>query len=242
MIKLSQGEEMVNLGNDWDNILSDEFQKEYYIKIRQMLKAEYQTHIVYPDMNNIFSALKTTPFSSIKVVLLGQDPYHNAGQAHGMCFSVMPDVDIPPSLSNIFKELHNDIGCKIPDNGCLTEWAKQGVLLLNTVLTVRAGAANSHRNIGWEIFSDTVIKYINSNKNNVVFLLWGNNARSKKILIDSTRHCVLEAAHPSPLSAFNGFLGCRHFSKANEYLKEHNIEQINWQISDQNSQKLSRVI
>ncbi len=223
---------MIVFNNDWDNVLSQEFEKEYYLKIRQFLKSEYMEHTVYPDMYDIFNALKATPLQKVKAVLLGQDPYHNQGQAHGMCFSVKPDIDIPPSLKNMFSELEQDLGCKRPDNGCLIEWAKQGVLLLNTVLTVRAGMANSHKNIGWGIFTDYIIKAISDQKQNVVFLLWGNNAKSKKPLIDQNKHLILEAAHPSPLSAFAGFFGCRHFSRTNQYLKEHNIEPINWQISD----------
>ncbi|HEY8389402.1 MAG TPA: uracil-DNA glycosylase [Clostridia bacterium] len=228
---------MVVFNNDWDEYLAGEFKKEYYLKIREFLKSEYSKHTVYPNMYDIFNALKTTPLDKVKVVLLGQDPYHNEGQAHGMCFSVKPNVEIPPSLKNIFLELHNDLGAKIPDNGCLIEWAMQGVLLLNTVLTVRAGMANSHKNIGWEIFTDYVIKTINDQKQNVVFLLWGNNAKSKKPLIDGNKHLILEAAHPSPLSAFAGFFGCCHFSKTNQYLSEHNIEPINWQISDKADNK-----
>lgn len=223
---------VVKFNNDWDDILKDEFQKDYYKKIREFLKYEYTHYTVYPDMYDIFNALKTTSLGDVKIVILGQDPYHGEGQAHGMCFSVKPNVPIPPSLQNIFLELKDDLGLKIPDNGCLIEWAMQGVLLLNTVLTVRAGRPNSHKNIGWEIFTDQVINIINRQKQNVVFLLWGNNAKSKKVLIDADKHYILETVHPSPFSAYGGFFGCRHFSKTNQYLIEHGIQPINWQISD----------
>lgn len=223
---------VVKFDNDWDEVLKDEFEKEYYKKIRAFLKSEYMNYTIYPDMYDIFNALKATPLKNLKAVILGQDPYPGEGQAHGMCFSVKPKVAIPPSLQNIFQELKNDVGFKIPDHGCLIEWAMQGVLLLNTVLTVRAGSPNSHKNIGWEIFTDRIIQIINSQKQNVVFFLWGNNAKTKKALIDPYKHYILEAAHPSPLSAYAGFFGCRHFSKANQYLISHGIEPINWQITD----------
>ena len=223
---------MVNIGNDWDELLRGEFQKEYYLKLRQFLISEYNTHTIYPPMGDIFNALRATPYASVKAVILGQDPYHGAGQAHGMCFSVKKGVQPPPSLVNIFKELNADLGVPIPKHGQLTDWAKNGVLLLNTALTVREGQANSHRGMGWEIFTDRVIKLLNEREQPIVFLLWGGNARAKKRLITSPQHLVLECAHPSPLSAYNGFFGCRHFSKTNEFLKANGISPIDWTISD----------
>lgn len=221
---------MVNLENDWDDILKGEFDKEYYLRLREFLKKEYFSRVIYPDMYDIFNALKATPYSKVKAVILGQDPYHGPGQAHGMCFSVKKGVKAPPSLQNIFKELNSDLGCAIPDHGCLQSWADQGVLLLNTVLTVRAGQAGSHRNMGWEIFTDTVIKKLNERERPIVFMLWGANARSKAALITDPSHLVLTAAHPSPLSAFNGFFGCGHFSAANAFLSKNNMEPVDWQI------------
>lgn len=223
---------MVNIGNDWDELLRGEFQKEYYLKLRQFLISEYNTHTIYPPMGDIFNALRATPYASVKAVILGQDPYHGAGQAHGMCFSVKKGVQPPPSLVNIFKELNADLGVPIPTHGQLTDWAKNGVLLLNTALTVREGQANSHRGMGWEIFTDRVIELLNEREQSIVFLLWGGNARAKKRLITSPQHLVLECAHPSPLSAYNGFFGCRHFSKTNEFLKANGISPIDWTISD----------
>lgn len=221
---------MVKFNNDWDEILKGEFQKEYYLRLHDFLKEEYFTRTIYPSMYDIFNALKATPYRSVKAVILGQDPYHGPGQAHGMCFSVKKGVDVPPSLQNIFKELHDDIGFEIPPHGCLEQWAASGVLLLNTVLTVRAGQAGSHRGKGWEIFTDTVIERLNERDIPIVFLLWGANARSKKRLITNPEHFVLEAAHPSPLSAYKGFFGCRHFSQTNRFLEEHGLEPVDWQI------------
>lgn len=221
---------MIKLGGGWDEALAPLFESENYKKIREFLKREYSHHIVYPDMYDIFNCFKYTPLEKVKAVILGQDPYHNEGQAHGLCFSVQDGVESPPSLVNIFKELHDDVGCTIPKTGNLTAWAKEGVLLLNTALTVRAHQANSHKDCGWTWFTDNVIKIISDRRENVVFLLWGANARSKKPLIDQSKHLVLECAHPSPLSAYNGFFGCRHFSKANEYLKAHGIAPIDWQL------------
>lgn len=221
---------MIKLGGGWDEALAPLFESENYKKIREFLKREYSHHIVYPDMYDIFNCFKYTPLEKVKAVILGQDPYHNEGQAHGLCFSVQDGVEPPPSLVNIFKELHDDVGCTIPKTGNLTTWAKEGVLLLNTALTVRAHQANSHKDCGWTWFTDNVIKIISDRRENVVFLLWGANARSKKPLIDQSKHLVLECAHPSPLSAYNGFFGCRHFSKANEYLKAHGIAPIDWQL------------
>lgn len=219
---------MVNIGNDWDDVLKDDFSGENYAKIREFLKSEYSAHTIYPSMYDIFNAFKLTPFSKVKVVILGQDPYHGEGQAMGLSFSVPKNKELPPSLKNIYKELKDDLGANPPDSGDLTAWAKQGVLLLNTVLTVRAGMANSHAGKGWEILTDDVIKKISGDRKNVVFILWGNNARSKKSLIDKSKHLILESAHPSPLSAYNGFFNSKPFSKTNTYLSARGIEPIDW--------------
>ncbi len=221
---------MVNIGNDWDAILSDEWQKPYYKKLRAILKKEYATQTVYPDMHDIFNALRYTSFNDTKVVIIGQDPYHGAGQAHGLCFSVKKGIEPPPSLKNIYKELHDDIGFTIPTHGELTDWAKQGVLLLNTVLTVRSGSPNSHKGIGWEQFTDRVISEIDKKQTPVVFLLWGANARKKAEIIKNTIHKKLITVHPSPLSAYNGFFGCRHFSKTNSILISSGQTPIDWTI------------
>ena len=220
---------MVNIGNDWDTILDGEFEKEYYKGLREFLISEYKSKIIFPSMHDIFNSLKFTPYQDVKAVILGQDPYHEPNQAHGLCFSVKKGVPKPPSLVNIFKELQSDLGITPPDHGNLEDWAKQGVLLLNTVLTVRIGQANSHKGKGWEIFTDRVIELLNQRENPMVFLLWGANAKSKADLITNKRHLILTAAHPSPLSAHNGFFGCRHFSKANDFLSKAG-EHINWQI------------
>lgn len=222
---------MVNIGNDWDKILEDELKKEYYLKLREFLKYEYKNYKVFPNMYDIFNSLKYTSYKDTKVVILGQDPYHDDNQAHGLAFSVNKGVKIPPSLINIYKELKDELGLYIPNNGYLISWASQGVLLLNTALTVRAHEANSHRGKGWEIFTDNVIKYLNDKEEPIVFLLWGSNARSKKSLI-SEKHPVLEAPHPSPLSAHRGFFGCNHFIKANEELKKNGFDEIDWQIKN----------
>lgn len=219
---------MVSLGNDWDNILKNEFSKPYYLKIREFLKTEYSSYQIFPPMFDIFNALKYTPYENTKVVILGQDPYHEYGQAHGLSFSVKKGVKIPPSLVNIYKELNDDIGMEIPSHGELTSWAKQGVLLLNATLTVRQGQANSHQKIGWATFTDNVIKELNKSSRPIVFILWGGNARSKKAYITNPCHLILESVHPSPLSAYNGFFGCKHFSKANSFLISTNQEPINW--------------
>ena len=216
--------------NDWKELLAPEFEKEYYKKLRAFLAHEYKTRQIYPDMHDIFATLHFTPYEKVKAVILGQDPYHEEGQAHGFSFSVKPGVEIPPSLLNIYKELQADLGCTIPKTGYLKKWADQGVLMLNAVLTVRAHAANSHAGMGWEIFTDRVITLLNEREDPVVFLLWGRNARAKKELITNPRHLVLESAHPSPLSAYHGFFGCRHFSKTNEFLKSIGKEPIDWQI------------
>lgn len=224
---------MIKLGGGWDEALEKLFQDENYAKIHEFLKHEYSHHVVYPDMYDIYNCFKLTPFERVKVVLLGQDPYHNVNQAHGLCFSVKEGVEPPPSLVNIFQELKEDVGCEIPSSGDLTNWANEGVLLLNTALTVRAHQANSHKNCGWTWFTDNVIRILSEKRDHLVFILWGGNARSKKSLIDRRKHLVLECAHPSPLSAYNGFFGCRHFSKTNEYLKANGIEPIDWNLCKQ---------
>ncbi len=223
---------LVNIGNDWDEILSGEFEKDYYLKLRSFLRSEYKTHTVYPDMYDIFNALKWTSYKDAKVVILGQDPYHEVGQAHGLAFSVQKGVAIPPSLLNIYKELHDELGLYIPNNGYLEKWARQGVLLLNASLTVRSGAANSHRGKGWEIFTDRVVELLNDRADPVIFMLWGNNAKEKIKVITNPRHKILTAAHPSPLSASRGFFGCGHFKTANRILSEMNKEPIDWQIEN----------
>ncbi len=211
---------MVHLGNSWDALLADQFQSPYYLELREFLKSEYRFRTVYPPMEDIFNALKTTPYEKVKAVILGQDPYHQPGQAHGMCFSVRKGVEPPPSLKNIYKELESELGITPPDHGELTKWAEEGILLLNTVLTVRESAPASHRGKGWEQLTDRIITLLNQRPEPIVFFLWGSHARAKKALITGTHHLVLEAAHPSPLSAYNGFFGCGHFKKANEFLKE----------------------
>jgi len=221
---------MVQFGNDWDVLLEGEFSKDYYKKLREFLKHEYSRRIVYPDMYKIFEALKLTSYNDTKVVILGQDPYHGPRQAHGLAFSVQQGVEIPPSLLNIYKELSNDLGCYIPNNGYLVPWARQGVLLLNASLTVAANCPNSHKGMGWEVFTDNVIRLLNQKRQPVVFLLWGNNARSKASLITNPIHLVLSSAHPSPLSANRGFFGCRHFSAANRFLEDAGLGGIDWQI------------
>lgn len=221
---------MVHIGNDWDQRLAGEFDKEYYQKLRKFLIAEYSSYPIFPDMHDLFNALKYTSFADTKVVILGQDPYHGPGQAHGLCFSVQKGVTPPPSLKNIFKELKADVGIPQPPHGNLTCWAEQGVLLLNTVLSVRAHEPASHSGKGWEILTDRIITELNQKQTPVVFLLWGANARSKKKLILSPRHVILETVHPSPLSAYNGFFGCKHFSKANEILMKSGQTPIDWTV------------
>jgi len=223
---------MVKLGNSWDEILKDEFEKDYYKKLREFLKNEYTHYKIYPNMNNIFDSLKYASYEDIKVVIIGQDPYHEEGQAHGLSFSVQPKVAIPPSLQNIYKELHDDLGLYIPNNGYLVKWAKQGVLLLNNVLTVRARQANSHKDCGWEIFTDSVVKKLNQREEPVIFIFWGSCAKSKEALVDSKKHYILKAVHPSPLSAYRGFFGCKHFSKSNEILTKLGKTPIDWQIEN----------
>lgn len=218
------------LKNDWAKLLQDEFTQPYYLKLREFLIEEYRNHTVYPDMYDIFNALHYTGYAQTKVCILGQDPYHGPGQAHGLCFSVKPGVPPPPSLQNIFKELHHDLGCPIPNHGCLEHWARQGVLLLNTTLTVRAGRANSHRGKGWERFTDRVIECLNQRERPVVFILWGRHAQEKRAMIDTSRHYVIESAHPSPFSADRGFFGSRPFSRANRFLARIGVEPIDWAI------------
>ena len=223
---------MVKLENEWDELLKNEFSKEYYLRLRGFLKKEYSTRTIYPDMYDIFNALKWTSYNNVKVVILGQDPYHGPGQAHGLAFSVRKGIDIPPSLLNMYKELQAELGCYIPNNGYLEKWARQGVLLLNTALTVRAGAANSHRGAGWEQFTDRVIELLNEREKPVIFLLWGANARAKKALITNPAHRIFEAPHPSPLSAHRGFFGCGHFKSANDELVKMGETPIDWQIEN----------
>ena len=219
---------MYKISKEWDELLKEDFSSQSYLNLREFLKTEYSTRTIYPSMYDIFNSMKLTTLDSVKVVLLGQDPYHNQGQAMGLSFSVPKGIDKPPSLVNMFKELKAETGVEPPTHGDLTGWAKQGVLLLNTVLTVREHQANSHKGKGWEIFTDSIIKKISDYKEHVVFLLWGANARSKKALIDQTKHLVLECAHPSPLSAYNGFFGCGHYLKANEFLVKNNLQPIDW--------------
>lgn len=222
---------MISLGNDWDNLLQDEFAKPYYVALRQFLKTEYAFQTIYPDMYHIYEALKMCAYADTRVVILGQDPYHGIGQANGLAFSVSVGVDVPPSLQNIYRELRDDVGCTIPKHGNLLSWAQQGVLLLNTCLTVRADAAHSHRGKGWETLTDAIISLLDQKDKPVVFLLWGNPSRQKVALLKNPKHLVLQAAHPSPLSAHRGFLGCRHFSQTNAFLTQNRQKPINWQIS-----------
>lgn len=224
---------MAMIQNDWLPVLEPEFRKPYYRELFQFVKKEYDSHVIYPPSEAIFNAFHATPFSRVKVVLLGQDPYHNEHQAHGMSFSVLPEQkEIPPSLQNIYKELQSDLGCYIPNNGYLKKWADQGVLLLNTVLTVRAHQANSHQGHGWEEFTDAVIRKVNELDRPVVFFLWGRPAQNKSSMLTNKKQLILKAPHPSPLSAYRGFFGCRHFSQANAFLKEHGITPIDWQIEN----------
>ena len=216
--------------NDWAELLDAELDEPYYLALRQFLIGEYRTREIFPNMYDIFNALHFTPYASTKVVILGQDPYHEPGQAHGLSFSVLPNVPPPPSLINIFKELRDDLGCFIPNNGCLKPWADQGVLLLNTVLTVRAHAANSHRGHGWEIFTDKIIRLLNEHERPIAFILWGRPARNKKSMITNQRHLIVESAHPSPLSASGGFFGSRPFSRVNKFLESVGETPIDWQI------------
>ncbi len=223
---------MPAISNDWLEPLSPEFRKPYYRKLHQTIVEEYNSRPIFPPADDIFNAFHLTPLHEVKVVILGQDPYHNVGQAHGLCFSVKPDVEIPPSLENIFKELHDDLGCTVPNNGYLVKWAKQGVLMLNTVLTVRAHQANSHRGIGWEEFTDAAIRILNEQDRPIVFILWGSPAQRKKAMLNNPKHLILEAPHPSPLSAYRGFFGSRPFSKTNDFLTANGLTPIDWQIEN----------
>ena len=223
---------MVHIGNDWDSLLESEFKKEYYHNLREFLKSEYREHTIYPGMYDIFNAFKLTSYNDTKIVIFGQDPYHEPNQAHGLAFSVNRGVKIPPSLLNIYKELNSELGCYIPDNGSLIKWAKQGVMLLNTSLTVRASLANSHRNKGWENFTDAVTAIYNKREKPVIFMLWGNNAKEKMKLITNPNHVILTAAHPSPLSASRGFFGCNHFKTANKILNREGLGEVDWQIEN----------
>lgn len=224
---------MAAISNDWLGAVEAEFKKPYYKDLYRFVRSEYASHTVYPPADEIFNAFHFTPLSEVKVLILGQDPYHNPHQAHGLCFSVPEDQEeIPPSLQNIYQELHDDIGCRIPNNGNLKKWADEGVLLLNTVLTVRAHQPNSHRGHGWEEFTDAVIRAVNAQDRPIVYLLWGRPAQAKSAMLDNPKHLVLKAPHPSPLSAYRGFFGCRHFSQANRFLEEHGVSPVDWQIDD----------
>lgn len=218
------------INNDWLDALKDEFKKPYHAKLHKKVLEEYHTHLIFPPADDIFNAFHLTPLKNVKVVILGQDPYHNVNQAHGLCFSVKPEVEIPPSLVNIYKELHDDLGCEIANHGYLTKWAEQGVLMLNTVLTVRAHQANSHRGIGWEEFTDAALRAVNAQDRPIVYILWGKPAQAKKSMLTNPKHLILEAPHPSPLSAYRGFFGSKPFSKTNAFLEEHGVEPIDWQI------------
>ena len=223
---------MPPITNDWQQPLEVEFKKPYYKDLYKKVLEEYRSRQIFPNPDDIFNTFHLTPLKDVKVVILGQDPYHNDGQAHGLCFSVKPDVEVPPSLVNIYKELQDDLGCRIPNNGYLVKWAKQGVLMLNTVLTVRAHQANSHRGIGWEQFTDAVIRAVDAQDRPIVFLLWGRPAQMKKSMLHNPKHLILEAPHPSPLSAYRGFFGCKHFSQTNAFLEKNGLAPIDWQIED----------
>lgn len=224
---------MTMISNDWLPALQEEFRKLYYKQLFTFVKQEYDTRVIYPPADDIFNAFHFTPLREVKVLILGQDPYHNEHQAHGLSFSVLPQqAEIPPSLQNIYQELHDDLGCYIPNNGYLEKWARQGVLMLNTVLTVRAHQANSHQGKGWEQFTDAVIQAVNAQDRPIVYMLWGRPAQSKIPMLTNPNHLILKAPHPSPLSAYRGFFGCKHFSQANAFLKEHGISPIDWQIEN----------
>lgn len=222
--------ELQEIDSQWQEALKEEFQKDYYHELMAKVSEAYENNQVFPPANEVFNALNLTPLSQVKAVIIGQDPYHDVGQAHGLCFSVKPGVKVPPSLVNIYKELHDDLGCSIPEEGYLVKWATQGVLMLNTVLTVNAHDANSHKGYGWEKFTDAIISKVNEEDRPIVFLLWGAPAQKKKKLLNNPKHLILEAPHPSPLSVYRGFWGCKHFSKTNEFLVENGIEPIDWQL------------
>lgn len=223
---------MAQITNDWLDEIECEFRKPYYKDLYAFVNEEYKTRTIYPPADDIFNALHLTPLSEVKVLILGQDPYHEVNQAHGLCFSVLPGNDTPPSLQNIYKELNSDLGCYIPNNGYLEKWAKQGVLLLNTVLTVRAHQANSHQGKGWEQFTDAIIEAVNKQDRPIVFMLWGSPAQRKIPMLNNSKHLVLKAPHPSPLSAYRGFFGCRHFSQCNDFLAANGVDTIDWQIEN----------
>ena len=223
---------MAAINGDWLEALKDEFKKDYYKQLFEKVNEEYRTRLIFPPANDIFNAFHLTPLKDVKVVILGQDPYHGNNQAHGLCFSVKPEVEIPPSLVNIYKELQDDLGCTIPGHGYLVKWATQGVLMLNTVLTVRAHQANSHRGIGWEEFTDAAIRVLNTQDRPIVFILWGRPAQMKKAMLNNPKHLILEAPHPSPLSSYRGFFGSRPFSKTNQFLEANGVEPIDWQIDE----------
>lgn len=223
---------MPPISNDWLPALKGEFQKPYYKELHQTIVQEYRTRQIFPDAEDLFNAFHLTPLKDVKVVIFGQDPYHNIGQAHGLCFSVKPGIEIPPSLENIYKELEDDLGCYIPNNGYLVKWAEQGVLMLNTVLTVRAHQANSHRGIGWEKFTDAAIRILNEQDRPMVFILWGRPAQMKKSMLNNPKHLILEAPHPSPLSSYRGFFGSKPFSKTNDFLVQHGLQPVDWQIEN----------
>ena len=224
---------MAMIDNDWLTCIQDEFKKPYYKELYTFIRQEYNTHVIYPPADDIFNAFHLTPLGEVKVLILGQDPYHGEHQAHGLCFSVLPDQpDLPPSLQNIYKELQDDLGCEIPNNGYLKKWAQQGVLMLNTVLTVRAHQAGSHQGKGWEQFTDAIIQAVNAQDRPIVYLLWGKPAQSKIPMLTNPKHLILKAPHPSPLSAYRGFFGCRHFSQTNEFLKKNGFAPIDWQIEN----------
>ena len=223
---------MAAINGDWQEALKDEFKKDYYKQLFEKVNEEYRTRLIFPPANDIFNAFHLTPLKDVKVVILGQDPYHGNNQAHGLCFSVKPEVEIPPSLVNIYKELQDDLGCTIPGHGYLVKWAKQGVLMLNTILTVRAHQANSHRGIGWEEFTDAAIRVLNTQDRPIVFILWGRPAQMKKAMLNNPKHLILEAPHPSPLSSYRGFFGSRPFSKTNQFLEANGVEPIDWQIDE----------
>ena len=223
---------MAAINGDWLEALKDDYKKDYYKQLFEKVNEEYRTRLIFPPANDIFNAFHLTPLKDVKVVILGQDPYHGNNQAHGLCFSVKPEVEIPPSLVNIYKELHDDLGCTIPDHGYLVKWATQGVLMLNTVLTVRAHQANSHRGIGWEEFTDAAIRVLNTQDRPIVFILWGRPAQMKKAMLNNPKHLILEAPHPSPLSSYRGFFGSRPFSKTNQFLEANGVEPIDWQIDE----------
>lgn len=221
---------MTHIGNSWDKLLSDEFEKPYFKELISFVEDEYKNYVIHPDKEDIFNALKYTDYKDVKVVIFGQDPYHGENQAHGLCFSVKKGVDVPPSLKNIYKELQMEMGLSIPTHGCLEKWAKQGVLLLNSALTVRDGLANSHKNKGWEKVTDRIVSLLNDRPEPIIFLLWGNDAKKKEEIITNPQHIILTAAHPSPLSASRGFMGCGHFAKVNNILKAMNKTEVDWQI------------